>query len=336
MKLINPSFEVWEQAPGLTGALKQIEKVGRVCYKSENKITENSYEKFVEDLMEKGHGAMLEHGTLYFDIPLGSPFYDEEYIDKTSIINKFEKSKYSRVVTYIKRFVHDDEPTVGIEHYAITTNYRAIWECGLDNDDINYILDKYLCEVPNDKHIKRMTVHFTCDCGVAREFLRHRVFSMAQESTRYCNYSKNKFDGQLVFIKPNNWTNLNEGYYELIFKENGHEIIHGDGYIRDVTEEGFDKESAFLYACLKDETIYMRLTEGFKCQAQEAREVLPLALKTEICMTGFMDDWDHFFSLRARGTTGKPHPQAKELAEPLMNMFYGAGTRPADTTDSPS
>lgn len=336
MKLINPSFEIWEQAPGLTGALKQIEKVGRVCYKSENKITEDSYKKFVEDLTERGHGAMLEHGTLYFDIPLGSPLYDEMYLEKTSVINKFDKNKYSKVVSYVKKFVHDDEPTVAVEHYAITTNYRAIIESDIDDETKDWIFKNYLCEVPNDHHERRMTVHFTCDCGVAREFLRHRVFSMAQESTRYCNYSKSKFDGQLVFIKPNNWTNLNEGYYELTFDKNGHEIVHGDGYVKDVTEEGFDKESAFLYACLKDETIYMRLTEGFKCQAQEAREVLPLALKTEICMTGFMSDWEHFFDLRARGTTGKPHPQAKELAEPLMNMFHGTGPKPADTTNSPS
>ena len=336
MKLINPSFEIWEQAPGYEGAMKQIEKVGRVCYKSENKITEDSYINFVNDLINKNHGAMLEHGTLYFDIPLGTPLQDDKYLDKTSIINKFCKNNYSRVFNYIEKPEEEDDPSIGEIHYAITTNYRALLESGIDNESINWILKYFICDVPNEYHEKRITVHFTCDCGVAREFLRHRVFSMAQESTRYCNYSKNKFDGQLVFIKPNNWTNLNEGYYESTFKENGHEIIHGDGYIRDITEEGFDKESAFLYACLKDETIYMRLTEGFKCQAQEAREVLPLALKTEICMTGFMSDWEHFFDLRAKGTTGKPHPQAKELAEPLMNMFHGTGPKPADTTDSPA
>ena len=121
------------------------------------------------------------------------------------------------------------------------------------------------------------------------EFVRHRVFSFAQESTRYCNYSKDKFGNEITFIEPC-W---------------GLDNFAGDIF------------KVFLANAEKQ---YIHLVnQGWK--AQEARAVLPNALKTELIMTGFIDDWNHFFDLRARGTTGAPHPQAKELAEPLMSEF---------------
>lgn len=170
MKLIKPSYEIWEQPAGLEGIYKQIEKAGRVCYKSEDKITEDSAKGFVDRMIKSGHGAMLEHGTVYLAIPF-------EYID---ISAKFEIPIVSDVVEkykgnpYTKWHLRDD----GFSQLAfITTNYRILVENGW-LDDL-----KYLCE-PTEYHAKRVTVKFVCDRGVSHEFVRHRVMSFAQESTR--------------------------------------------------------------------------------------------------------------------------------------------------------
>ncbi len=130
------------------------------------------------------------------------------------------------------------------------------------------------------------------------EFVRHRVMSFAQESTRYCNYSKDKFGNELTFIKPC-WLNLPTDYA----------VYSGDN------------DSDYFMQALEDaENWYLSLIkEGWT--PQQARTVLPNSLKTELVVTGFTSDWNHFFDLRARGTTGAPHPQAKELAEPLMKEF---------------
>ena len=132
-----------------------------------------------------------------------------------------------------------------------------------------------------------------------------RVFSFAQESTRYCNYNKDKFGNELTFIIPS-WfseekqANISLKYSDLI-GENNAELL------------------CKQFLCNSEITYNKLLEEGWK--PQEARAVLPNSLKTELVVTGFTSDWNHFFDLRARGTTGAPHPQAKELAEPLMKEF---------------
>lgn len=181
----------------------------------------------------------------------------------------------------------------------VTLNYRHIIENGW-LDDL-----KYLCE-PTEFHEKRVTVRFTTDRGVSHEFVRHRVFSFAQESTRYCNYSKDKFGNELTFIAPS-WMD-NTSF------ENVDNYLHGREY--DMSFGSINLVNA-LSQC---ELYYLSMiNEGLK--PQQARAVLPNALKTELVMTGFVSDWKHFFDLRARGITGAPHPQAKELAEPLMKEF---------------
>lgn len=275
MKLIKPSFKIWNQPAGLEGVYKQIEKVGRVCYKSEDKMTEDSAKPFVERMTKSGHGAMLEHGTVYLHI---------KGIDRTDI-TKYLYNKYSKVVEG------------SLDHFYVTTNYRVLIENGW-LDDLQYI-----CE-PTEFHAKRITVHFVCDRGVSHEFVRHRVMSFAQESTRYCNYSKDKFGNEITFIKP-------------CFLDDSKLALYGPYHtvIRDKSPE-----SIFIASLNNAEKDYIDLIDlGWK--PQEARAVLPNALKTELVMTGFVSDWNHFFDLRARGTTGAPHPQAKELAEPLMKEF---------------
>lgn len=273
MKLIKPSFEILEQGFSIDDIYKHIELCGRTCYKSADKITENSAIPFVNRMINSKHYAILEHGTVYLTIP-------NKNISRSLMIYKYEINPYSKVVCT------DD-------NIYITTNYRVI----IENNWIEHL--KYITS-PTKFHEKRITVKFICNRQVSHEFVRHRVFSFAQESTRYCNYTKDKFDGELTFIQPC-WNCIKTAIY------NGVDKFDGD---------------YFEHSLIDAEFYYFKLIElGWK--PQQAATVLPNALKTELIMTGFVDEtgWKHFFDLRAKGTTGAPHPQAKELAESLMKEF---------------
>lgn len=289
MKLIKPSFEIWEQPSRLEGVYKQIERAGRICYKSEDKITEDSAKSFVDRMIKSGHGAMLEHGTVYLKV--------FNVIENSELIDKYKSNKYSVVKEGTEVYNCHGDILYG-SCKCITTNYRVLVENGW-LDDL-----KYICK-PTEFHEKRITVHFVCDRGVSHEFVRHRVMSFAQESTRYCNYSKDKFGNELTFIIPCWIKDLEEKSY----------LAHAEYHH---TKEDASKQ--WYDVCMNSEFVYEDLIRlGWK--PQEARAVLPNSLKTELVVTGFVSDWDHFFDLRARGTTGAPHPQAKELAEPLMKEF---------------
>ena len=297
MKLIKPSFEILEQLPGLEGVYKQIELAGRTCYRSTDKITEDSAKEFVDRMIKSGHGAMLEHGTVYLSLDMTSR---EQYFKYC--YNKFSKANSTGSAEY------------STWRGFVTTNLRVL----VENDwleDLQYISES------TEYHEKRHTVKFICDRGVSHEFVRHRVFSFAQESTRYCNYSKDKFGNEITCILPP-WLSEND-------------LPKGFGYTSDdwgslicefyyeATEkgksEGFIIEPVrnFVFALQTSEQLYFSLLkEGWK--AQEARSVLPNALKTELVMTGFESDWKHFFELRCPGSA---HPQARELAIPLQEKF---------------
>lgn len=285
MKLINSSVIVKEQESGIDGVYKQIEWAGRHCYKSLDKITENSAKEFVDRMIKLGHGAMLEHGTVYLTITAASPE-----------VRKYEINPYSRV----KKISVD-----GINGRAyITTNYRVLVE--------NKWLDdlKYQCD-PTPSHEKRITVKFICDRGVSHEFVRHRVFSFAQESQRYCNYSKDKFNNELTFIKPT-WLNIPTGDY-----------TYWDGDWCDIDNMKIQLPSDngiadnFLW-CLNNAGMQYRLLINKGLKPQEARAILPNATKTELVMTGFESDWEHFFKLRCSGAA---HPDAKKLADELKSSM---------------
>lgn len=319
MRLIKPNFEILEQPIGEEGIYKQIERVGRICYKSEDKITEDSYKKFVEMLKSKSHGAMLEHGTVYLKVhrkDAHTLFTYGSYVDDY-IWMHYEYNHYSKWV-------------LRGEHFYITTNLRVLVEN-------NWLDDlKYLCE-PTEYHEKRVTAKFICDRGVSHEFVRHRVFSFAQESTRYCNYSKDKFGNELTFIIPN-WVNLNEGRY--IWSDSNPFITAGG----DIETFGWDDcsnvhkecddgaycevkhisciEEYFVKSLQVDEYSYIDLLNN-GCIPQEARQVLPNALKTELVMTGFVSDWEHFFKLR--NDKDHAHPDAHALAHPLYEEFIKRG-----------
>ena len=274
MKLINSSFEIIEQKPGLEGIYKQIELAGRTCYKSESNITEDSAKAFVDRMIKSGHGAMLEHGTVYLAIPMTTYAPDA--------VNIYHDNPYSKV-NECNEFIFTDKYGDKVAAWCVTTNLRVL----VENDCLEDL--EFLCE-PTEYHIKRVSVRFICDRGVSHEFVRHRVMSFAQESTRYCNYSKDKFGNEITFISPC-WLQDNKA------------------------------KECFEYILQKTEQSYFHLLqEGWL--PQQARAVLPNSLKTELVMTGFIEDWEHFFFLR---DAAPAHPQARELAEPLHKEFIIRG-----------
>lgn len=204
MKIIEPSYEILtEISDGGVKELQHIEKIGRTCYKSEDRITEDgeSAEKFVKMLIDRGHEAMIEHSSL--------------------------------------------------------------------------------------------SVKFICDRGVSHELVRHRIASFAQESTRYCNYSKDKFGNEITVIEPS---------------------FFGIGSNVDGKDTNAMYES-WLNACENCEKEYFHLLK-LGAKPQEARAILPISLKTEITVTTNFREWRNFFKLRADKAA---HPQMRELTIPLLN-----------------
>ena len=288
MQLIEPKFEIIEQLPGMEGMYKQIELAGRTCYKSEDKITEDSAKGFVERMIQSGHGAMLEHGTVYLTIP--GEHEPDEWGRADVFINykgSYRYNKYSKVVVE-----HWEQEPVGTQcefckkiprsRLHITTNLRVL----VENDWIEDL--QYICE-PTEYHEKRITVRYTSDIHFYKDTTRHRVFSWAIESTRFCNYLKEKFGASISFLIPC-WLKEEE---ELEFEEDLRTI----------------------------ESIYFKwINKGW--QAQQAAYFLIQGTKAEIIMTGFVSDYKHFFDLRSElAVTGKPHPTVVELVEPLRQEF---------------
>ena len=230
-------------------------------------------EDFVNMLMKSGHGAMLEHGTVYMQIDTFLDIPEDKKLDKR--VHQYDSNRFTKVNSmYIGQ---------GCWRYYITTNLRVL----VENDWLDDL--KYVCE-PTEYHAKRVMVRFICDRGVSHEIVRHRTMSFAQESTRYCNYSKSKFGQELTFIEP-------------AWEFPSSDIINIKERFKAILGEA--------------EANYMELiTLGFK--PQEARAVLPNALKTEIVVTGFIDDWKHFFELRCSNAA---HPDIKKLALDLQKQF---------------
>lgn len=287
MKLIKQSFEILDQQCGLEGIYKQIEISGRTCYKSEDKITDDSAKEFVDRMIKSGHGAMLEHGTVYLKVP-------NNVVDKGF---QFGTNWSTLCLNPYTKYNSDGE------YYYYTTNYRVIIEHNLQG-----VLN-YLCE-PTEYHEKRITVKFITDQGILREFTRHRVFSFAVESTRYCNYSKNRFSHEITFIQPNWISDKDIENYHMDF-----------GYFTDQDTNHITAVNRFISALKNAEYFYMELIKlGWK--PQQARNILPLATKCDMVMTGFVSDWEHFFELRDATSA---HPQAQELAHSLHETFIQRG-----------
>lgn len=293
MKLINSKVEILEPT-GYTidDIYKQIEIAGRTCYKSEDKITPTSAKEFVDRMIKSGHGAMLEHGTVYLDIPNSAGDYN--------LVPFFASNPYSKIVI---------KPLNDRVHNYITTNFRVIVEHFAEE----YIPDvlQYICE-PTEFHEKRISVRWTCDRGVSHEFVRHRVFSFAQESTRYCNYSKDKFGNELTFIIPT-WLSIPEGNYTYCDGD----WVDVNKQVIQLSEDEVNIHSFLNTLDCSEYQYTMLMNAGWK--PQQARQILPNALKTELVMTGFESDWKHFFELRCDTAA---HPDARKLALELYNKLY--------------
>lgn len=293
MKLINQNVEEWHCGYTLPEIWSHIAKCARTCYQSEPRNNGETDEEFVKRVILRNHSleeigksrglqlklhlSVLEHGTVYLDIPC-----EEETAEGIMFLssNKYSKHNYC----------------YGLKCY-ITTNMRAIVEENLTK----YL--KYVC-APTRIHHLRTTFNITTDIGVARELARHRTHSISEESTRYCNYSKDKFGNELTFIKP---CCLNDEKLKL----------YGDYHtvIRDKSPE-----SIFIANLNNVERDYLDLIK-LGWTPQQARQILPLSTKVQTIHTAFESDWNEFISLRADACSGSVHPNMKVIANKIKRLM---------------
>lgn len=276
MKLIEQSFEILEQKDFTLKGIKQfIERCGRVCYKSENRITDDSYEKFVNMLVKRDHARPLEFGTVHLKI-------------KYSEFQAFMQALYTEGIyndIWIK--VNGDG-----EFFYITTNYRYYL----------YIIkhfpwiSTYFDELNSNFYPKRYTVHFITNRVTMDSFRTHVALSHLGESTRYCNYSKDKFNNEITFVLP----------------------PHVNTHCPNKKQEGPSfLDIMWSDACKKAEDYYFSLIKG-GWAPQQARDVLPLSVKSELISCGFVEAWENFFYRRCDNAA---HPMARELANKVKDEF---------------
>lgn len=284
MKLIKQSFEILEQTDYSLKGIKQfIERCGRVCYKSEDRITDSSYEKFVDMLINKDHARPLEFGTVHLLIPESD--FKEAYASLVEIgLNNCDWLQYC----YYQG------------SYYVTTNYRYY----LDIIKSASSIQKYFSETYSKYYPKRYTVHFIISRAIMDEFRTHVTLSHLAESTRYCNYSKNKFNNVITFVIPNWCKSLVEGSIQ----EYSPFEINTD-------------EAIFMNSIQNAQNSYLSLLKkGWT--PQQARDVLPLSVKSELISCGFGSAWLNFFYRRCAKDA---HPMAREIAIPLQNKFKEMG-----------
>lgn len=315
MKIIHPSVEYWSQANTLDGIWEHAAKCTRVCYQSQPVKTGESAKDFLLRTIAKNgfkkdkssHMSVLEHATVYLTITNNNfGFKSKKY--------KYFNNIYSKVVHTIYDYTVDGE--YAFEEMLITTNLRVLVENDW-LDDLRFIADDIT------KHKKRYTFSFITNLGVSRELNRHRCHSISEESTRYCNYSKDKFGNGLTFIIPE-WLDLEECNIDDTDKEFIHlpNQYRFDGTLANLVDgnKNLTVEGEWLAANVRAQIYYLNLLKkGWK--PQQAREVLPLSLKTQVVHTAFEDDWKDFIALRSDGISGAPHPNIKVLADKVKELI---------------
>lgn len=309
MKLIEPSVELISYK----NPYKAVEAIGRTCYKSEDKITKDSFKTFCTNMWTRQHFAMLEHGTATFvveGIPdLTKTLYQIPYLVITKLGDGFNDSYLiTASLSHLYKPYDDKLPRDAIAQNILqgmkdlvktyyfeeddSCNFGSLFDglCTISLvEDLKSIQDKYPEHPILEKH-QFMTMKFTCDRGVSHELVRHRC-SVAQSSTRYCDYSKGKFGSEITFVKPaeyDSWPEEHKKYFE-----------------------------DFLQNC--EETYMWMRDKGY--QPQQARAVLPNALMTEVILTMPAWQWAHFINLRYYGVTGNPHPDMKIVAKKAEDIF---------------
>jgi thymidylate synthase (FAD) len=283
---------------------KHIERIGRICYKSEQSITDTSAEPFIKTLFNRGHHAMLEH--FRFIVEIGEADYGilkameyDKYITLTDYNDRYIVSASARGLNDLFHSIDDEDDCSLMQEYVIeniVANIVRRYECkSLFSENIctsmlfetMHIIDDFNELSWREYRMHAWySVHFVCDRGVTHEMVRHRDASFAQESTRYCDYNEDKFGGEITFIKPCFWSEDSEQY------------------------------RLWKLACRYGEKSYRQLTK-MGAKPQEARSILPNSLKSEIVITAQMYEWEHIFDLRVLGKTGAPHPQMLEVMEPV-------------------
>ena len=326
MKIVSPSVEIMQM---IKNPQKHIESIARTCYKSNELITEDSHKRFISSLVERKHWAMLEHYIFIYRVDhvfyenynmfasmLNIPLtymkmtnIDERYLISFSartLLDLYELANYCDFEKY-----HDTIEE--FKDYTLILMKQCVYdyECKelfnqepISGDFIPhpFFTPVTLDQLENEMSQEEFMVHgwksvkFICDRGVSHEIVRHRDASFAQESTRYCNYSKDKFGKEITVIDPS-----------IMFNMDSNEITERQRY-------QFWKE-----AMEKVESTYFYLLD-LGAAPQEARSVLPNSLKTEIIMTARNYEWFHFFELRCDPAA---HPQMREVAIPLYHQFCG-------------
>ena len=252
---------------------KIVEIAGRTCYKSLNLITEGSAEKFVNRMIESEHLSTLEHCTIYLKLPRS----------KRDDALFFSYNKYS-------------ETNSDGNYCYVPTNYRVIIE-----NEMEDVL-KYQCAYEPINHIRRITVRMVTNLQILGEFTRHRTMSFSVESSRYCNYSKDKFGNDLTFIKPNFG----------IYLKNKEALKNWEKTMEQA------------------EYNYLKLAK-IGANAQECAQALPKATKVEMVVTANVNEWKHFFDLRLFERTNKAHPQIKQLSIIIYKEFNKYGIKYNET-----
>lgn len=310
MKLVEPQVELWKQEPTLEGAWHQIARATRVCCQSKPRKGESD-EAFVNRVIlkpatredgsidfDKCHGAMLEHGTIYLTIP------DTNEITSTI---RYANNKYSKVMFGV---IYGDKG-----NNYVTTNMRVILEHKWQ-DDLKFI------SVPTH-HARRTTFSVITDIGVTRELNRHRVNSIAEQSTRYCTYSADKFGNEITYTS-------NDFLSDCIFNLDWDGFDINSDFFYDLCEDiANDKsdivdkwtaETYYIFGLLAAEFAYLGLKKN-KIPNDIARQVLNLNTRSQAVYTAFDDDWQHFIKLRADNVSGKVHPNMKIIADKIKELF---------------
>ena len=321
MKFVQDSFVYEPQPAGLDGVFKQIEKACRVCYKTENLIKEGSAEKIINNvIIPHGHTSVLEFGTVYL-----YRFIDNQDGNGELWLKKYEEDRFSRV-----NCIYGTNGT----HVYITTTYRTILQGDYDDPiesiknqfDMDWKDDlKYLVE-PSEYHHKRYCYRFIMDRVGSQSVERHRGrfgISYAQESTRYINYNRDKFESQITCVYPSKFYQLVDEWSKCVDSLTGESF----DYVNNLTiEEQLDFLRvhdrgwvAYEQSLEDDERTYMYLTSdecGWK--AEDARGVLPLDVKTEFLMCGYPEDWNMWIFRR---TDKHAHPHIQKIANEWVEDF---------------
>ncbi len=300
MKLIKPSIEYVDMSGD---PLNLIERAGRTCYKSEDKITAESAPKFVQGLLNRGHEAMIEHTNFIVHLS-GVADRDIRCLDWRKYVNLTPGVVSGNARAW--RDMYKKYPTNWVLKEILgllRSHCRILFEFDGLVDVKSYGSVKFMDRPLSPEELLEhqcLCYRIICDRGVTHEIVRHRPPSYAQESTRYVNYK----DGVVFIIPP--WVEIEAGDYNVTW--NG---VYGEttSFIPKSRGDGW-----WFWHCAVAERDYGKLIDdGWK--PQQARAVLPNCLKTEIVMTCNLAEWKHFFSLRTAETA---HPQMREIAIPIM------------------